>query len=40
MMDGAKREELEQLLGLNSAEYEINRKKIRPRIEKLEAENK
>jgi DNA-directed RNA polymerase specialized sigma24 family protein len=37
MMDGAKPEELVQLSGLNSIEYEINRKKIRRLIEKLEA---
>jgi hypothetical protein len=36
MMDGARGEELEQLSGLNSTEYESKRKKIRRRIEKLE----
>lgn len=39
MMDGARGEELEQLSGLNSTEYESKRKKIRRRIEKLEAES-
>ena len=37
MMNGARRAELEQLSGLNSTEYENNRKKIRRCIEKLEA---
>ena len=37
MMDGTGGEELEQLSGLNSTEYETKRKKIRRRIEKLEA---
>jgi hypothetical protein len=36
MMDGTG---LEQLPGLNSTEYEINRKKIRRRVEKLDREN-
>jgi RNA polymerase sigma-70 factor (ECF subfamily) len=39
MMDGARGEELEQLSGLNLTEYESKRKKIRRRIEKLEAES-
>ena len=40
MADGARGEELLKLSGLSPTDYESKRKKIRRRIEKLEAEKK